>query len=137
MELIIIVYTSLLLIFLFLYLSARKKLVMFKEAFVKLYESNQLFKEAIEAKPTKEEEEIHKENFIKFLSDSREWAYDYIENVQEEIKSFIENVDPHLEYYKKYGSVVEGMVSPHDKALKTISNEIEKLKNLMPKEPND
>ncbi len=31
-------------------------------------------------------DEIHKENFIKFLSDSRDWAFDYIEQSQKTIK---------------------------------------------------
>ena len=29
---------------------------------------------------------IHKENFIKFLSDSRDWAFEYIEQSQKTIK---------------------------------------------------
>jgi len=29
---------------------------------------------------------LHKENFIKFLSDSRDWAFEYIEKSQETIK---------------------------------------------------
>jgi hypothetical protein len=29
---------------------------------------------------------LHKENFIKFLSDSRDWAFDYIEKSQQTIK---------------------------------------------------
>ena len=29
---------------------------------------------------------IHKENFIKFLSDSRDWAFEYIERSQQTIK---------------------------------------------------
>lgn len=29
---------------------------------------------------------IHKENFIKFLSDSRDWAFEYIEKSQQTIK---------------------------------------------------
>jgi len=29
---------------------------------------------------------IHKENFIKFLSDSRDWAFEYIEKSQQAIK---------------------------------------------------
>ena len=32
------------------------------------------------------EDSIHKENFIKFLSDSRDWAFEYIENSQKTIK---------------------------------------------------
>jgi phosphosulfolactate synthase (CoM biosynthesis protein A) len=29
---------------------------------------------------------LHKENFIKFLSDSRDWAFEYIETSQKTIK---------------------------------------------------
>ena len=29
---------------------------------------------------------VHKENFIKFLSDSRDWAFEYIEKSQKTIK---------------------------------------------------
>ena len=36
--------------------------------------------------------DIHKENFIKFLSDSRNWAYEYIENSQKEIKELAEDL---------------------------------------------
>jgi len=32
------------------------------------------------------DESIHKENFIKFLSDSRDWAFDYIETSQKTIE---------------------------------------------------
>lgn len=32
------------------------------------------------------DQDIHKENFIKFLSDSRDWAFEYIESSQKTIK---------------------------------------------------
>ena len=32
------------------------------------------------------DDSIHKENFIKFLSDSRDWAFEYIETSQKTIK---------------------------------------------------
>jgi len=32
------------------------------------------------------EDTVHKENFIKFLSDSRDWAFDYIETSQKTIE---------------------------------------------------
>jgi uncharacterized membrane protein YraQ (UPF0718 family) len=36
--------------------------------------------------------EIHKENFIKFLSDSRDWAFEYIESSQKTIKEVSEEL---------------------------------------------
>jgi hypothetical protein len=35
---------------------------------------------------------IHKENFIKFLSDSRDWAFEYIETSQKTIKEISEEL---------------------------------------------
>ena len=35
---------------------------------------------------------IHKENFIKFLSDSRDWAFEYIEKSQQTIKEVSEEL---------------------------------------------
>ena len=82
-------------------------------------------------------DDIHKENFIKFLSDSRDWAYQYIEDVQGGIKKFMNEVEPQLDYYNKYGIVVDGMIPPHDFALKKISKEVEELKKFLPEEADD
>lgn len=37
-----------------------------------------------------DDEDIHTENFIKFLSDSREWAFGYIENSMDVVKEVID-----------------------------------------------
>lgn len=84
-----------------------------------------------------ENQKIHNESFIKFLSDSRDWAFSYIEQVQGGLNKFIEEVEPEISYYNRFGSVVEGMVSPHDKALKKISREFEELKKFLPEESSD
>lgn len=81
--------------------------------------------------------DIHTQNFIKFLSDSRDWAFQYIEDVQGGIKKFMNEVQPQIDYYNKYGIVIEGMVPPHDFALKKISKEIDELKKFLPEEVND
>jgi hypothetical protein len=74
------------------------------------------------------------EDFLKFVSDSRDWAYQYIEEVQAGLSSFINEVGPQIDYYNEYGSSVEGMIAPHDFALKKISSEFEKLKKLLPED---
>lgn len=46
--------------------------------------------------------EIHKENFIKFLSDSRDWAFEYIEKSQTTIKEVSEELkNKGLDQYSK------------------------------------
>lgn len=123
------------LILLWLYINTRKRVSVIVDGFKKLYEANQILKNIIDSKPTKEEEDIHKENFIKFLSDSREWAYEYIEDVQGSIKEFIKNVEPSINYFNEYGIIAEGM--PHYKDMKIISIEVEKLKQILPQESDD
>jgi biopolymer transport protein ExbB/TolQ len=91
----------------------------------------------IQAKHSADGADIHTQNFIKFLSDSRDWAFKYIEDVQVGIKKFMDEVQPQIDYYNKYGVVVDGMIPPHDFALKKISKEIDELKKFLPEEVND
>jgi hypothetical protein len=87
-----------------------------------------------EHEANKTDKEKSNEDFLKFVSDSRDWAYQYIEEVQAGLKSFINEVGPQVEYYDRYGAAVDGMVAPHDFALKKISSEFKKLKNLLPED---
>ncbi len=82
----------------------------------------------------KTDKEKANEDFLKFVSDSRDLAYEYIESVQAGLQKFIDEVEPQLDYYNKYGVAVEGMVSPHDFALKKISSEFKELKKLLPED---
>lgn len=123
--------------FLVAYLVVSQRLNSANKVFSQLFVSYNTLKEAADNQPTKTEDDIHKENFIKFLSDSREWAFNYIEDVQKALSKFIEEVEPQLEYYKSYGAVVEGTVAPHDKALKKISKEFDELKKMLPEESDD
>jgi len=83
---------------------------------------------------SKTDKEKANEDFLKFVSDSRDWAYQYIEDVQAGLKGFINEVGPQVEYYDQYGAAVDGMVAPHDFALKKISLEFKKLKKLLPED---
>jgi hypothetical protein len=57
----------------------------------------------LEKKVSQEAEKIEEsDGFLKFVSDSRDWAYAYIESVQEEISSFITIVGPDIEYLESY-----------------------------------
>ena len=84
---------------------------------------------------TKQEEsdsDVHKENFIKFLSDSRDWAYLYIEDVQKGLTKFVNEVEPEISYFDEYGLV--GEAYPHYHSMKKISKEYKDLKKLLPTE---
>lgn len=45
--------------------------------------------EEVQENDHNDEQDAHTENFIKFLSDSREWAFDYIENSMKEVKGIL------------------------------------------------
>jgi hypothetical protein len=81
----------------------------------------------------KNDESVHKENFIKFLSDSRDWAYKYIEDVQSGLSNFITTIEPEIKYFKEYGGIL-GEGAPNYYSMKKITEEYEKLKTLLPKE---
>ena len=76
--------------------------------------------------------DVHKENFIKFLSDSRDWAYQYIKDVQDSLEKFVNEVEPEIAYFDEYGLV--GDAYPHYHSMKKISSEYKELKKLLPSE---
>lgn len=76
--------------------------------------------------------DVHKESFIKFLSDSRDWAFQYIDDVQDKLKTFVDAVDPDIAHFDEYGIVASS--SPHYEPLQRISNAYKELKELLPKD---
>jgi len=87
--------------------------------------------ESLNVIPT--ESEIIKEDFLKFVSDSREWAYDYIEEVQKAIKDFKTTVEPHITFFDKFGDVLSNQRPDYD-AMKTISIAYKELITILPEE---
>jgi hypothetical protein len=75
--------------------------------------------------------EAASEGFLKFISDSREWAFEYIENVQVGINKFISDAGPAIEYWEKYGSVMD---TPLDINMQKISISYKELKSLLPED---
>lgn len=128
-------------IMIFAYYRLAKKAKAINTGLAILYKDYVTMQEAITTNQlttfTSADQEMHKDGFIKFLSDSRDWAFEYIESVQTGLKKFINEVEPQIDHYNKYGIVVEGMVEPHDFALKKISKEFYELKKLLPEEIDD
>jgi predicted RNA-binding protein with EMAP domain len=81
---------------------------------------------------TKLDNDAHQESFIKFLSDSRDSAFEYIEEVQSGINDFVSEVDPVINYFDEHGDIM-GMIPNYDN-MKKISVEFKKLKKLLPEE---
>lgn len=88
--------------------------------------------ESLMASKNKLDNDSHQESFIKFLSDSRDSAFEYIEQVQSGINDFVSEVDPLINYFDEYGDIM-GM-NPNYDGMKKISLEFKKLKKLLPEE---
>jgi hypothetical protein len=71
------------------------------------------------------------DGFVKFISQSRDWAFEYIEEVQKALTEFDEEVAPRLEWANTYGRVAGDTV--HTETIKTISEAYNRLKLVLPK----
>lgn len=80
----------------------------------------------------KTDQEESNEAFLKFVSDSRDWAYQYIDDVQASLNKFIANVEPEIAYFDEYGEV--GSAYPHYHSMKKISGAYKELKKLLPED---
>lgn len=71
------------------------------------------------------------DGFVKFLSDSREWAFNYIEEAQAANKKFASVVAPQLEWAMTYGSAIS---SPYDDVIKSVYGAYKELEKTFPNE---
>ena len=119
--------------FAFAYLIALFKINKLNKSLTKLLISHRSLQEFIDSNNVefKSESDIHKENFIKFLSDSRDWAYEYIEDVQKSIDSIIEKTEDKVKYHKDFGSLE---IEPYATQITILVDAVEELKTLLPEQ---
>jgi predicted RNA-binding protein with EMAP domain len=77
------------------------------------------------------------DDFVKFLSNSRDWAFEYIEDAQEKISEFDKQIQKIAEWNRTYGSVVGDI--PHSSKIEEINLAYDKIRSLLPenKTPNN
>ena len=80
----------------------------------------------------KTEQDQSNEDFLKFVSDSRDWAYQYIDEAQEGLNKFITDIEPEIAYFDEYG--IAGSAYPHYYSMKKISEAYKELKKLLPED---
>jgi hypothetical protein len=78
----------------------------------------------------KTDKEQADEAFLKFVSDSRDWAYQYIDEAQESLNKFITDIEPEIAYFDEYG--IASSAYPHYHSMKKISGAYKELKKLLP-----
>jgi hypothetical protein len=72
------------------------------------------------------------EAFLKFISDSRDWAYTYIDEVQLSLNKFITDIEPEVTYFDTYGDLMGA--EPNYNSMKKISGAYKELKKLLPED---
>jgi len=137
-DILIIVFATLTVCFALSYMLVLKQSIKLKKDISKLFIENTLLQEYVDLKKstkTKEDsdESIHKENFIKFLSDSRDWAFSYIESVQKGLTKFVSDVDADVSHFDEYGDALS-MSRPDYPSMKNISKAYKELKTLLPED---
>ncbi len=77
------------------------------------------------------------DDFVKFLSNSRDWAFEYIEDAQEKISEFDKQIQEIAEWNRTYGSVVGD--TPHSSKIEEMNLAYDKIRSLLPenKTPNN
>jgi hypothetical protein len=78
---------------------------------------------------TKDLRNQESEAFNNFISQSRDWAYEYIEKTQEELHIFISEVGPYIDNFDKY---MDETYLPDTESMRKISNAFHKIKVLLP-----
>jgi hypothetical protein len=71
------------------------------------------------------------EGFLKFVSESREWAFKYIEDVQDAIKIFDKEVGPIIKHYQ---STKKSLYRKQSETLQKFSEAYDIVMSLMPED---
>ena len=131
-NIIIAVLGTLTLSFAIAYLSVLHRLSRLTQDFAKLFISHESLQDFVKKNNfnSKSDEDVHKESFIKFLSDSRDWAFGYIEDVQKGLEKFISYAEPEINHFNENVDISKG--TEYYSFMKKFSKEYKELKKLMP-----
>ena len=137
-DIFIIVFATLSFCFAASYILVLTQSIRLKRDISKLFIEKTLLQEYVDltrSTNTKEESDdsIHKENFIKFLSESRLWAFEYIESVQKGLTKFVNDVDADISHFDEYGDALS-MSRADYPSMKNISKAYKELKTLLPED---
>ncbi len=135
----LLVYLFLILIIFYMVLQNIKTKRKFSKAVETLFQlyidkniSDNLAKEKLEELSVEDQNnKISQDDFIVFLTQSRQWAFDYIEQTQAAIQEFKDSAGPSLDYFKEYGAV---MNLPTDQLFSQIMPAYDKLIDMLPKD---
>ena len=128
-----IIFLVVSLVFFKLIIENAKLKIQQKELFAKslqLVADKELLLQRIETK--QDSEDIEKtEGFVKFLTQSRDWAFSYISEVQDGIHKFKTDAGPAIEYFDRYGDAIW---TPLTDGMQKVSDAYKDLSKLIPED---
>jgi hypothetical protein len=107
----------------------RYKISNLRNKWLSLNIENAILKEKILLSVKIEESDSAKDGFLKFISQSRDWAFEYIETAQNGIKEFVDVSGPDIEYMEKFRPPII-LEETQDRLI----NSYNKLKLLLPED---
>jgi len=125
---------SLVTIFILLYLVIKSNLN--KRKILALYIQSEMHKHMLGQKIEELQRELSSkelsetDGFVKFISQSRDWAFEYIEEVQKALTEFDKEVAPQLDWANTYGKLAGDTV--HTNTVNIVSEAYKKLKAVLP-----
>ncbi|NBP55860.1 hypothetical protein EBU71_04865 [bacterium] len=82
------------------------------------------------------DQDIEKDHLIKFLSETRDSSYEYIESFQKELKNFKNDLSSDVAYFDSYGMLTESYDVYHDMSIKFVKY-YKKLISFLPEKDED
>jgi hypothetical protein len=111
-------------------IKTRSESIQLKLQIIDLIQKNELLKKALDSRESQQVEKT--EGFLNFITQSRDWAFEYIEEVQNGLTKFVKDIEPEIEYFKEYGDVTS--MQPNYYSMKKITESYEELKKLLPED---
>lgn len=97
---------------------------------IDLIQRNEILKTALDSRESSHVEKT--EGFLNFVTQSGDWAFQYIEDVQQGLNKFIKDIEPEIKYFKEYGDLIS--MEPNYYSLKKITEAYDELKKLLPED---
>ena len=108
--------------------------VKYKSLATKAIADIEIIKDVFQKEIKSRKDDSTNEAMIRFLSESRDMAFEYIEKVQKTVSDTVTALDPHVVHFDKFGLAVS---TPYDNVMGLLSKEIKNLKELLPDTDNN
>ena len=107
----------------------RNQSIKLKLQIIDLIQRNEILKTSLNSKDNNDIEKT--EGFLNFVTQSRDWAFEYIEDVQRVVNKVLSDTESTVEYHNKFSSME---IEPYGQQISTLVTAIEELKILLPNE---